>query len=164
MDDVIEELDQDEEMKLEVKDELKQSLNDFLDFFERTYLGKKGRAGWLKGKYALELWNQHSNVLDDRLLSTNAQKGWHSRLRQSLPTSATYWSLIDALTEVEASTRANCEEDIGNGHNSQQAGSSRCQKEKRLAARAELREIMNHMDEYEMVVYLKKVGYHMGHL
>ena len=40
MDDVIEDLDRDEEIKLEVKDKLKQSLNRYLEFFERTYLGK----------------------------------------------------------------------------------------------------------------------------
>ena len=52
---------------------------------------------------------------------------------------------------MEASTRANRDEDIGNGHNSQQSGSSRSQEERRIAARAELREIVTHIEEFEIV-------------
>jgi len=62
---------------------------------------------------------------------------------------------------MAASTRANRDEDIGNGHNSQQSGSSRSQEERRIAARAE---IVTHIEEFEMVDYLKKVGYYLGHL
>ncbi len=164
MDAVIEELDQDPNIKMEVKDDLKQSLNLFLEFFERTYLGKKGRAGWLKGKFALELWNQYNNVLEGKQVSTNLQEGWHSRLRKSLENSATYWTLVDALTETEATMRQNRAEDIGNGPNDEQTGSSRSQKEKRLLAKAALREIVSHKDEYEMVDYLKRVGYYKNNL
>jgi len=151
MDQVIEDLDNDAGFKLEVKDEMKQSLNRFLEYFEQTYLGKQGRAGWLRGKYNLEMWNQYSNVIEGRQMSTNAHEGFHSRLRMSLETSATYWSLIDALTDMEAASRANRLEDIGNGHNDLQTGSSRSQKEKRIEARAELREIVTKIDEFEMV-------------
>ncbi len=41
---------------------------------------------------------------------------------------------------------------------------SRSQKERRIAARAELREIVTHIEEFEMVDYLKKVGHYLGHL
>ena len=97
-------------------------------------------------------------------MSTNAHEGFHSRLRMALETSATYWSLIDALTDMEAASRANRLEDIGNGHNDLQTGSSRVQKEKRIEARAELREIVTKIDEFQMVDYLKNVGYFKGHL
>jgi hypothetical protein len=158
MDFVLEELDEDADMKMEHKDDMKQNLNLFLEYFERTYLGKRGRAGWMRGKFQLELWNQHQNVLDGKQVSTNAHEGWHSRLRMALENSATFWSLVDALTDTEATTRANRAEDIGNGPNDEQAGSSRCQKERRLLAKAALREIVAHKDEYEIVDYLKRVG------
>jgi hypothetical protein len=164
MDDVLEDLDNDPNFKMEVKDDLKQSLNRFLEYFEATYLGKQGRAGWLKGKYNLSMWNQHDNVLEGRQLSTNAHEGFHSRLRLSVETNATLWSLIDALTDMEAASRANRLEDIGRGHNENQAGSSRREKERRIEARHELRQIVTSIEEYEMVDYLKHVGYLNGPL
>jgi hypothetical protein len=158
MDFVLEELDQDTAMKMEVKDDLKQSLNLFLEYFERTYLGKRGRAGWMRGKYQLELWNQHHNVLEGKQVSTNQHEGWHSRLRRAVENSATFWSLIDALTDSEATARANRAEDITRGHNDEQSGNSRSLKERRLLNKAALREIVAHQDDYEMIDYLKTVG------
>jgi len=164
MDHVLEDLDQDADFKMEVKDDLKQNLNLFLEYFERTYLGKRGRAGWMRGKFQLELWNQHQNVLEGKQVSTNAHEGWHSRLRKSLENSATFWSLIDALSDAEATARANRAEDIGRGHNDQQPGNSRSQKERRLMAKAALRDIVSHKDDYEMVDYLKTIGSYKDHL
>jgi hypothetical protein len=158
MDFVLEELDQDNSMKMEEKDDLKQNLNLFLEYFERTYLGKRGRAGWMRGKFQLELWNQHHNVLEGKQVSTNSHEGWHSRLRRAIENSATFWSLIDALSDSEATAGANRAEDITRGHNDEQSGNSRSLKEKRLMSKAALREIVTHQDDYEMVDYLKTVG------
>jgi hypothetical protein len=160
MEEVIEELDQDEDIKMEVKDVMKENLNHFLEYFEQTYLGKKGRTGWLKGRFALELWNQHDNVLEGRQTSTNCHEGWHSRMRKAIQTSNTYWSLIDQLIDVEGSTRANREDDLERGHNDQQTGSSRAKKEVRLNNKAKLRQIVSKIDEYEIIDYLKKVAYY----
>ena len=140
---------------MEVKDVMKENLNSFLDYFEKTYLGKKGRTGWLKGKYALELWNQYDNVLEGCQLSTNSQEGWHSKLRKSLETCAMYWTLIDELTDIEACTRAFLEEDLENGLAAEQPGSSRHKKEARIEARARLREVVTHIEDFEMTDYLK---------
>jgi hypothetical protein len=118
----------------------------------------------MRGKFQLELWNQHQNVLEGKQVSTNAHEGWHSRLRKSLENSATFWSLIDALSDAEATARANRAEDIGRGHNDQQPGNSRSQKERRLLAKAALREIVSHKDDYEMVDYLKTIGSYKDHL
>jgi hypothetical protein len=74
MDEVIKELDQDETLKMEVKDVMKENLNTFLEYFEQTYLGKKARTGWLKGRYALELWSQYDNVLEGRQTSANCHE------------------------------------------------------------------------------------------
>jgi hypothetical protein len=135
-----------------------------LEFFEEDYVGRKGRTGWLKGKFPIKIWNQWENVLEGRQLSTNRHEGWHSRLRKSLATSTTFWTLMEEQIDIEATSRADREDDLDNGHTNLQSGKSRRLKELRKKARAKLRDIMTNIDDYEMVDYLKKIGYFKGHL
>ncbi len=71
---------------------------------------------------------------------------------------------MDELIDVEATSRADREEDLDNGYTNLQSGKSRRLKELRREARAKLREIVTNIDDYEVVDYLKKVGYFKGHL
>jgi len=76
---VLESLDNNPEVKAEEADRRKEAINSFLTYFERTYVGRQGRSGWLQGRFPIKIWNQHSNVLEGRQLSTNRHEGMHSR-------------------------------------------------------------------------------------
>jgi hypothetical protein len=160
---LLQNLDENRDIKAEKADEMKQALNKYLDYFEKSYIGRQGKTCWLKGKYPIQIWSQHENVLEGRQLSTNRHEGWHSRLRKSLVASATLWALLDELRDVEASTRHEREEDIERGPAEEQTGNSRKQKEKRLARQQKLRRLVMHMDDYDMVSYLKRVSSYKGY-
>jgi hypothetical protein len=158
------ELDEDKSIKPEEADRMKENLNNYLDFFEKNYIGRKARTGFIKGKFPIQLWSQYENVLEGRQTSTNAHEGFHSRLRKAVPHSATFWSLLDQLIDYEATARADREMDLDNGPAEDQPGSSRRKKEMRKEARERLRHNVLDYEQYEMADYLNKVGSFKGHL
>jgi hypothetical protein len=83
-------LDKDREVK-EV-DKMKESLNHYLDYFEKCYVGRPGRAGWLRGKIPINLWYQFDNVIEGRQISTNRHESFHSRLKTSQVGSGSLWA------------------------------------------------------------------------
>jgi hypothetical protein len=158
LDRVIETVDQDKNIKPEKADAMKEALNMYLDYFEKTYIGRKGKTCWLKGKFPIQIWNQHENVLEGRQLSTNRHEGWHSKLTKSLVASGTIWALLDELREEEASARHDRDEQSEAGPADDSPGNSRKQKEARKKKQKRLKRLVQHMDEYEMVAYLKRVS------
>jgi hypothetical protein len=81
LDKVIETLDQNPEVKAEEADQMKESINTYLSYFEKTYIGRQGRAGFLKGRYPVSVWNQVENVTEGHQMSTNRHEGFHNRYR-----------------------------------------------------------------------------------
>jgi hypothetical protein len=74
---VLQGLDKCQEVKAENADEMKMSLNQFLEYFEKTNVGCQGRTGWLNGKFPITIWNNHSNMLEIRQILTNRHEGFH---------------------------------------------------------------------------------------
>jgi hypothetical protein len=93
-------------------DNIKMSVNNYLYYLEANYAGKRGRAGWSKPRFYIEMWNQVQNVVQNKQRTTNGNEGFHSRLRMAVPNGSTLWSLIQQLIDVEAWTRAQRDEDI----------------------------------------------------
>jgi hypothetical protein len=87
----------DERKDMEEKDSTKESLNAYLDFLERNYVGRMIRTGVSVPRYPPELWSQLSNCLEGKPLSMNANEGFHSRLKHNLPQNNTIWALLGHL-------------------------------------------------------------------
>jgi hypothetical protein len=129
---IFQNLDQDKDVKAEKADIMKEALNKFLDYCECMYFGRHGRTCWLKGKFPIQVWNQHDNDLQGRQLSTNRYEGFHSRLSKSLVSSATVWALIDELVGVETASRADRYEHRQVDHADVLLGNSKKQKERSI--------------------------------
>jgi len=157
-------LDEDPEFKAELADVMKESLNKYIDYFERTYVGRAGRAAWLKGKFAIPLWNQYDNILEGRQISNNRHESFHSRLSKNLEKKPTLWSLLDELVDVEASVRGEREEHLAVDEPSTSTGGTRRKRDIRKANRDRIRTLVTRMEEFEMTDFLKRVGYFKGHL
>jgi hypothetical protein len=84
----------DENQDVKKVDSMKETLNKFLGYFEKTYIGRQERTCWLKGKFPIQIRNKHDNVLVGRQLFTNRQEGFHSRLKKSIVASASLWALL----------------------------------------------------------------------
>ncbi len=157
-------LDEDPEVKPEVADVMKESFNKYIDYFERSYVGRPGRAAWLKGKFPIPLWNQHENILEGRQISTNRHESFHSRLSKNLEKKPSLWALLDELADVEAAARGEREEHLAVEEPGDMTGRSARKRDIRKANRARIRTIVTRWEEYEMTDFLKRVGYFKGHL
>jgi hypothetical protein len=173
---ILEDLDENGGMDIEEVDDCKESLQNYLDYVEKTYIGHKSRVGWSLARYPPTLWNQVENALSGGQLSTNRNEGFHSRLRASIKYNSTIWALLSELIDVEAETRAKREEDRANidyrhedaaiegedddavpGGSREHPGSGH--KYQRKQKMRWLRNIILKREEYAPVDYLKRVAH-----
>ena len=59
----------------EFKEDLKDRINQYLNYVERTWVGGKTRTGWTKPKYSHNIWNVHDAYLAMEPIDTNANEG-----------------------------------------------------------------------------------------
>jgi hypothetical protein len=164
------ELDERKDLDLEEKDATKESLNAYLDFLERNYIGRQTRSGISVPRFPPELWSQIGNCLEGRPLSTNRNEGFHSRLKHNLPQNNHIWALLTHLVNIEAETRTirdehrvslgvdgdDSEED-GQGEDGKQPGNAGAYR--RWKMRRNIRNLIVHIEEYTPVDYLERVSH-----
>jgi len=163
------ELDERKDLDLEEKDATKESLNCYLDFLERNYIGRQTRTGNSVPRFPPEIWSQVDNCLEGRPLSTNRNEGFHSRLKHNLPQNNTIWALLDHLVNLEAETHTIRDEhraslgmeddgdDEGDGGDEKQPGNAGAYK--RWKMRRNLKNLIGHRDEYSTVEFLERVSH-----
>jgi hypothetical protein len=71
---ILQDLDENGGVDIEEADDCRESLTNFLDYVEKTYIGHKSRCGWTMPRYPPSLWNQVENALSGGQLSTNRNK------------------------------------------------------------------------------------------
>lgn len=78
------------------------NLDDFLSYFERTYIGCIIAGRQRQPLFPPEIWNQYTATLDGRPRTNNAVEGWHNAFRQTVGGShPTLWRLITGLKKEE---------------------------------------------------------------
>jgi len=166
---ILTELDERNDLDLEEKDSTKESLQSFLDFIERNYVGRNTRTGVSVPRYPPEIWSQLENCLEGRALSTNSNEGWHSRLKHNLPQNNTIWALLGHLVDIEAETRTIRDEhraSIGNIVDEDEdeddqggKGPGNGSAYRRWRMRNNLKNIITHREEYSPIEYLERVAH-----
>lgn len=66
-----------------LKNQAPACLNEFLEYFEITYVGitARGRRPAQRPRYAVTLWNQYESVRAGLDITNNVSEGWHNRFR-----------------------------------------------------------------------------------
>lgn len=73
-------------------------LEDLLDYFEKTWLGRSTRRGYVNPLFPSSVWNQHDGVLGGLPRTNNALEGWHNAfVGRAGCNHPTIWRLIDLL-------------------------------------------------------------------
>jgi hypothetical protein len=106
-------------------DNIRKSVDSFLQYVEKTYIGQPGRLGtWNPPRFPISLWNQHEATVAMESTTTNANEAFHAVLRKMVRPNATFWSVVDDLKNMEARVRVKRDErivgnnmDNGNGNN-----------------------------------------------
>ena len=72
----------------------------FLEYFERTYLGKSVGASFKKARFPIPSWNHHESILTGASTTNNSSEGANSAWAHSLPTNASLWTVLATFREV----------------------------------------------------------------
>ncbi len=143
-------------------DNVKMAVNYFLDYIEANYVGKRHRAGISKPRFDVEMWNQVQNVVENKQRTTNRNESFHSRLRKYIPNGSTLWTLIQLLVDIEARTRGQRDEDIqrvgGEDLDAEEEPNDKA-RFRLLQKNRAIKNLINNIDEYEKVDYLKRVSH-----
>ena len=80
-----------------------ESVDEFLGYFERTWLGALNwRTGARKQPiFKHALWNKYSSVLEDDPTTSNSAEGFNGALALSMPRNCSLWMLIQQLRTEE---------------------------------------------------------------
>ncbi len=148
--------------KADDADNVKMAVNHFLDYILANYVGKKGRSGWGKPRFDIEMWNQVQNVVENKQKITNRNDGFHSRLRKYISNGSTLWTLISQLIDIEAKTRAQRDEDIerveGEDINAEDEPNDKA-RFRLLQKNRAIKNLINNIDEHDAINYLKRVSH-----
>ena len=153
-------------MDPEFKEDLKDRMNQYLDYVERNYVGAKTRTGLSQPRFPPKMWSVHEAALAMEPTDMNRNEGWNSVLRASVAKNAGLWQLIEGLIGLEAKTRVQREEDTAriplNGRPIQgkwgDIDGPASSRERRKSVRDwERRNIVMHREEYGKVDFLRRL-------
>jgi len=72
----------------------------FLQYFERTYLGRKLGQSLKKARFPIPTWNHYDSILEGASVTNNVSEGSNSAWVQSLPTNASLWTVLATFRQV----------------------------------------------------------------
>lgn len=94
-----------EELLSSLTEEIESALDEFLAYFEVTWLGVVQRGRRRKPCYDIQLWSVHSRVADDMPRTNNALEGWHNAFnRRMVIKHASLEKLVSKLKKEQANT------------------------------------------------------------
>jgi hypothetical protein len=81
---------------------VKKSVDEFLQYFEKTYIGQPGRLGNLNPpSFPISLWNQHKATLAMESTTINANEAFHLVLRKIVEPNTTYLMRVSSLRSID---------------------------------------------------------------
>ena len=75
----------------------------FLQYFEKTYLGRKLGPSVKKARFPIETWNHFDSILQGESVTNNVSEGSNSAWAKSLPTNASLWTVLATFRQVKVS-------------------------------------------------------------
>ena len=142
----------------EAKDDIQKSIEFYLDYCEKMYIGMKGRTSWIKPRFSISLWNQHENAINLKQRTTNRNEVFHSVMRKAIPSNASFWTCVDALVDYEAKTRVLRDEHRAKFSTSLETSPSNSRERRKSDNDLALKCLIEHREEYKPVEYLQRVA------
>lgn len=88
-------------------DSVSTHITEFLDYFERTWLGRMTRGKMRPPTFPIELWNIHELVLAKLPRTNNAIEGWHNKMVHFIGgKNPNIWNFLDKLKNSQSNTES----------------------------------------------------------
>ena len=154
------------EMTDEDKEALKESINDYLNYIEKTFVGAKSRTGTTKPRFSPNIWSVHDAALHMEPTDTNRNEGLNSVLRGTVSHNAGVWQLLEALIGMEAKTRVKRDEDMArlpvggtqvNPLTGDLVGPATARERRHSVMAWEKANIIEHRSNYDKAEYLRRL-------
>ena len=91
---------------------IKKSINDFISYFEATYLGRETRTGRASPMYPIKVWSQYQNLMDGNICNTNPNEALHSNMQHLIPPHSSIWKVVNYLKNLESKVKVKRDEHI----------------------------------------------------
>jgi len=99
-----------DEQEKNVKDSAKNTdsrIEDFISYFEATYIGLCGRKGIRKKpRFSISIWNQYKRALNKEDTTSNSVESWNNAWSFSVDSRAKLWNVLNAIQREEALAKA----------------------------------------------------------
>ena len=84
------------------QDEIAEEMDNFIDYFVETYLGKIGRSG-RRGNPRIKIptWNKFASVLEKVPCTNNGAEAFNGAWNKCTPTNASLWCICDGFLREE---------------------------------------------------------------
>jgi len=84
------------------QDEISEEMDNFIDYFVETYLGKVGRSG-RRGNPRIKIptWNKFASVLEKVPCTNNGAEAFNGAWNKCTPTNASLWCICDGFLREE---------------------------------------------------------------
>ena len=96
-----------DDMDEEVAQHYNKAIEDFLHYFEQTWIGLINRRTEVRGrpKVPFPIWNKYREVVDGVARTNNASESWNSASKLGLPRKPSVWTVLDTIKKEESLAR-----------------------------------------------------------
>ena len=80
---------------------------DFMNYFERTFIGQLTRTGRRAALFKVDNWNHYNEVINDDFVTTNnGLESYNSSWTPCIPRNASVWSVIESFQKEDSLSKA----------------------------------------------------------
>ena len=130
-------------------------VNDFIEYFERTWVGRLNQRNGLRKnpRYHFGLWSKYETIKQGDDTTTNSIEGFNNAISLSIPRNASIWSLIHQFKTEESVMHIKLKEGISGVD--KEKGKRRSKD--RIAKQEALRAIVNNYDYIPIKDYISNI-------
>ena len=132
---------------------IKKSIDDFISYFEATYLGRETRTGRASPMYPIKVWSQYQNLMDGNICNTNPNEALHSNMQHLIPPHSSIWKVVNYLKNLESKVKVKRDE-----HIQYNKGQRDYRDKHRAELEDQIRNLVEHRNEYLHSEFLRRLG------
>ena len=140
-----------EPMVLKLSDAIPESAIDYIDYFERTYVGRRvGRVGARRAPlFKPEQWSIFEDLLEDSPTTNNALEAFNKQWNAAKLPSDTFWTVIKGFVREDSLANSCYLQDLAAVQNPDMSPDEG--RKRKIAWREKMRRLKNGAEKFDMI-------------